>query len=125
MMYGTKCADGPFTWKPETLGNLYRSVIDEYGEHALNKPVPGYSYRKMYKPITDMDMPSFRRLPEEIIITQPPRLFRSTGYKYKGRVYLGAKPIGSLNINTDQKMDGSTTGLRFASFHSPTSARTQ
>lgn len=89
--FGTKTAnDSVRNWAPETLGHLYRGVIDEVGLVQLNKPVPGDKYRKMYNPLSDIDRPSFRRMPGDIIITSPARLFRSHGYKYKGRVYLEA-----------------------------------
>lgn len=90
IIIGTKCATAPlgFGWQPETLGNIYRSVIEKHGECQLNKPVPGEEYRKMCKPIEQIDQPTFRKLPEQIIITQPARLFQSQGWKYHGRVYL-------------------------------------
>lgn len=90
--YGTKCADdASYKWKPETLGSIYRELIQEYGLIQLNKPIPGEFYRKVYKPLSAIDRPAFRRLPENIMITQPARLYRSHGYKYGGRVYLEAE----------------------------------
>lgn len=90
--FGTKCADNSaHNWRPETLGNIYKGITDQYGYVQINKPRPGDRYRKMFEPISDIDRQVFRRLPQDIIITQPPRLFRSSGRKYKGRVYLDAE----------------------------------
>jgi hypothetical protein len=90
-VFGTKCASAPFLHRPESLGALYKSIIDDYGDSALSKPRPGDEYRKRYKSLAPTDLPTFRRMPEQIFITQPARLFRSSGYKYKGRVYLEAE----------------------------------
>lgn len=84
---GTKFGYGPYNWTPATLGEMYQKVIEELGECQLNKPVPGHSYRKMYKPVQHLDTGVFKRLPQEIIITQPARLFRSRSWKYKGVIY--------------------------------------
>lgn len=89
MNQGTKCFDeGPgLVFQLETLGSIYREIAEEYGHEQIKKPKPGDSYRKMYRPISDMDRPAFRHLPADIIITQPPRLFRSTAWKYNGEFY--------------------------------------
>ena len=87
-MFGTKCASAPFPWSPPTLGKIYNDVVGKHGSHALHKPVPGHKYRKMFKPLTDIDRPYFRLLPSDITILSPSRLYRSTGWKYNGRVYL-------------------------------------
>lgn len=93
MVNGTKCLETPmgFDFHPQILSDIYKEIVAEHGSHALRKPKPGDTYRKMYKPIYAIDGPVFRRLPADIIITEPPRLFRSTGYKYHGRVYLDAE----------------------------------
>ncbi len=88
-LYGTKCANSPHPiWYSEVLGDIYRELIKEYGFHQLLKPTPGHEYRKMYKPKSQIDQYQFRKLPELITVTSPPRLFRSSGWKYHGRVYL-------------------------------------
>ena len=93
MVHGTKCWGTPmgFDFTPEKLSSIYAQIVEDHGSHALRKPKPGDLYRKMYTPLSNIDRPVFRRLPADIIITQPARLFRSSGYKYHGRVYLDAE----------------------------------
>lgn len=87
-LYGTKCCnDSAHTWSPEILSKIFTEIKSDHGDHALLKPIPGHNYRKRYNPLTDIDSPSFRRLPENIIVVSPPRLFLSNAYKYHGRFY--------------------------------------
>ncbi len=87
--FGTKCCnDSAHNWSPETIGSIYQEIIQEHGNWALNKPKPGNYYSKRYHPLEDVERAYFKRLPGNIIVTSPPRLFRSHGYKYKGRIYL-------------------------------------
>lgn len=87
-LYGTKFGHSPYNWKAETLREMYDVIADRLGHAQVKKPVPGDSYRKMYKPVDGQtDPPTFKRMPQEIIITQPPRLFRSRAWSYRGVVY--------------------------------------
>lgn len=85
---GTKCVTMPFPWQPEKLSVIWNDVISNHGYSALHKPIPGHTYRKRYNALTKVDLPSFRRMPADIEVVTPPRLFRSTGWKYKGIVHL-------------------------------------
>lgn len=91
-LYGTKaCNDVDHSWAPDTLGELYRKIADDLRDGNMDlvwKPKPGECYRKAHKPISkDTDYPSFRRAPSDIIITQPPRLFRTVSWKYRKNTY--------------------------------------
>lgn len=88
-LFGTKCCnDSAHSWWPEVLSSIFKEIENEHGSHALLKPLPGNEYRKRYYPLSDIDRPSFRRLPELITVISPPRLFLSNAYKYHGRFYM-------------------------------------
>lgn len=88
---GTKClpefAKQNLDLKPETIGDIYREIVLEHGQIQLHKPVPGESYRKVYTPLEYIDRNAFRILPANIKIVQPPRLYRSSSWKYKGNIW--------------------------------------
>jgi hypothetical protein len=88
-LFGTKaCDDSAHDWECDTLGQIYRNMYKEF-DQEIWKPKPGDTYRKRFKPLSPRtDYPSFRRAPSDIVIVQPPRLFRTVGWKYKGRTYI-------------------------------------
>lgn len=97
-VYGTKCVTMPYDyWRPPVLSNIWKQIVNDYGSESLNKPIPGMRYVKKKKAITSIDQPFFRRLPAEIQVLSPPRLFRSNGYKYNGRVYLECELYWEFN----------------------------
>ncbi len=85
---GTKCGGKKHGYVPETLGQLYESIRKDLNTKIVNKPLPGQIYIKLKRSRTSTDMNAFNQMPDEITITQPPRLYRSTGWKYKGKVHL-------------------------------------
>lgn len=87
-IYGSKCWSMPYQWHPQSLSAIWKEIIDEHGKSALHKPIPGHTYRKRYHSLSEMDRAFFKKLPADIKVLTPPRLFRSTGWKYKGKVYL-------------------------------------
>lgn len=89
-IHGTKCASATWPMDVPTLGEVYRELIENYGEVQLRKPVPGDTYRKMHKPLNEMDGPAFRNLPSEITVLSPARLYRSKAWRYNGRFNMSA-----------------------------------
>jgi hypothetical protein len=63
---------------------VYKELIDLYGELQLSKPVPGDTYRKMYKPLNEMDGPAFRDMEQSITVVSPARLYRASAWWYRG-----------------------------------------
>lgn len=89
-IYGTKCATASRPLQVQTLGEVYQELSAQYGALQLRKPVPGDAYRKMYKPLNEMDGPAFRHLPVDITVISPARLYRSTAWKYNGDFHMDA-----------------------------------
>jgi hypothetical protein len=92
-------------YQPENIGSIYKDIISQYGEKYLKKPKPGDRYVKMKEPISGIDRPVFRSLPKEILITQPPRLFRSTAWKYQGRVYKDDNPFWEFEYESEGRKE--------------------
>lgn len=90
-IHGTKCATSSFPITPQTLGEVYRELTEQYGAVQLRKPVPGDTYRKMYKSLNEMDGPAFRNLPSDITIVSPSRLYRSSAWRYNGNFHMSAE----------------------------------
>lgn len=90
-IFGTKCATAAIPITPQRLGDVYRELADAYGWVQVRKPVPGDTYRKMHKPLNEMDGPAFRYLPADITVISPARLYRSTAWKYNGGFHMDAQ----------------------------------
>lgn len=87
--FGTKSADWNQShhWKPETLGMVYRELIEKHGQVNVNRPVPGLMFTKRYNSLESTDLIVFRRLPSHIIVTHPARLFRTMSWRYNGLIH--------------------------------------
>lgn len=84
-VFGSKMGfDGGLHIIPETLGELYKEINKDYPKLRIIKPYPGQSLLKLKRPVSSIDGPAFRMLPDEIQIIQPPRLYRSKAWKYQG-----------------------------------------
>lgn len=114
-IYGTKCGKASMPIKPQTLGQVYQELVDQYGEVQLNKPVPGDTYRRMYKPLNQMDGPGFRQMPQSITVVSPARLYRSIAWKYNGGHHSDAQVMWTFDYEYEygHEMHQSSMSVRF------------